>query len=80
LLCVAAGRTGLIGPAHVKPGAVVLDFGTNPATHASTLGDVQTDPVAEVASAITPVPGGTGPTTVSVLAQQTVSAAERRLD
>lgn len=78
VLCVAAGRSGLIGPQHVKQGAVVLDFGTNPVPDGSLVGDVSTD-VAEVASAITPVPGGTGPTTVSVLAQQTVTAAERHL-
>jgi methylenetetrahydrofolate dehydrogenase (NADP+)/methenyltetrahydrofolate cyclohydrolase len=79
LLCVAAGQAGLIGPQHVKPGAVVVDFGTNPDADGHLVGDVQTDVVAEVASALTPVPGGTGPTTVSVLALQTVIAAERRL-
>jgi methylenetetrahydrofolate dehydrogenase (NADP+)/methenyltetrahydrofolate cyclohydrolase len=80
LLCVAVGQAGLIGPQHVKPGAVVLDFGTNPDADGSIVGDVQTDAVLEVASAITPVPGGTGPTTVAVLAQQTVFAAELRRD
>ena len=78
LLCVAIGREQMIGPEHVKPGAVVLDFGTNPTADGSLLGDVLTDQVREVAGAITPVPGGTGPTTVAVLAQQTLSAAERR--
>jgi methylenetetrahydrofolate dehydrogenase (NADP+)/methenyltetrahydrofolate cyclohydrolase len=78
LLCVAAGRAGMIGPEHIKPGAVVLDFGTNPAADGSLVGDVQPE-VAEVAGALTPVPGGTGPTTVAVLAQQTIWAAERRL-
>jgi methylenetetrahydrofolate dehydrogenase (NADP+) / methenyltetrahydrofolate cyclohydrolase len=42
-------------------------------------GDVQTESVSEIASALTPVPGGTGPTTVAVLAQQTVRAAELRI-
>jgi methylenetetrahydrofolate dehydrogenase (NADP+)/methenyltetrahydrofolate cyclohydrolase len=79
LLCVSAGRAGLIGVAHVKPGAVVLDFGMNPTPDGSMVGDVQTNSVSEVAGAITPVPGGTGPITVSVLAQQTVSAAEAQL-
>jgi methylenetetrahydrofolate dehydrogenase (NADP+)/methenyltetrahydrofolate cyclohydrolase len=78
LVCVAAGRVGLIGAGHIKPGAVVLDFGTNPTPDGSLVGDVQAD-AAEVAGAITPVPGGTGPTTVSVLAEQSVTAAERRL-
>ncbi len=79
LLCVAVGRLHLIGPEHVKPGAVVIDFGTNPTPEGANLGDVQTDAVREVAGAITPVPGGTGPTTVAVLAEQTVRAAERRV-
>ena len=78
ILCVAAGRQGFIGPEHVKPGAVVLDFGTHPGEDGSMLGDVQTEAVSQIAGAITPVPGGTGPTTVSVLAQQTVRAAELR--
>jgi methylenetetrahydrofolate dehydrogenase (NADP+)/methenyltetrahydrofolate cyclohydrolase len=77
LLCVAIGREHMIGPEHVSPGAIVLDFGTNPTPDGALLGDVQTAAVAEVASAITPVPGGAGPTTVSVLAQQTVTAAEQ---
>jgi methylenetetrahydrofolate dehydrogenase (NADP+)/methenyltetrahydrofolate cyclohydrolase len=67
ILCVAAGKPGLIGPEHVRPGAVVVDFGTP--------GDVQ-ETVREVAAAVTPVPGGTGPTTVAILAEQTVQAAE----
>jgi methylenetetrahydrofolate dehydrogenase (NADP+) / methenyltetrahydrofolate cyclohydrolase len=79
LLCVAAGRAHLIGPQHVKPGAVVIDFGTNLAPDGTTLGDVQTDAVRDIAGAITPVPGGTGPTTVSVLAEQTLRAAELRV-
>jgi methylenetetrahydrofolate dehydrogenase (NADP+)/methenyltetrahydrofolate cyclohydrolase len=79
LLCVAVGRPHLIGPEHVKPGAVVIDFGTNPTPDGANLGDVQTDAVREIAGAITPVPGGTGPTTVAVLAEQTVRAAERRV-
>jgi methylenetetrahydrofolate dehydrogenase (NADP+) / methenyltetrahydrofolate cyclohydrolase len=69
LLCVAAGKPGLIGAEHVKPGAVVVDFGSP--------GDVQ-DNVREVAGALTPVPGGTGPITVAILAEQTVQAAENR--
>jgi methylenetetrahydrofolate dehydrogenase (NADP+) / methenyltetrahydrofolate cyclohydrolase len=78
LLCVAVGRPHLIGPEHVRPGAVVVDFGTNLTPDGATLGDVHTDAVREIAGAITPVPGGTGPTTVAVLAQQTVRAAEQR--
>ena len=78
LLCVAMGRAGFITPEHVKPGAVVVDFGTNPTPDGSLVGDVQTEAVAEIASAITPVPGGAGPTTVAVLAEQTLRAANLR--
>ncbi len=78
ILCVAVGRAGLIGPEHVKPGALVLDFGAHPGADGGMRGDVQTEAVREIAGAITPVPGGTGPTTVAVLAQQTVQAAELR--
>jgi methylenetetrahydrofolate dehydrogenase (NADP+)/methenyltetrahydrofolate cyclohydrolase len=76
VLCVAVGRRGLVGPEHVKPGAVVVDFGTHPDAEGGMHGDVQTQTVAEIASAITPVPGGTGPITVAALALQTVQAAE----
>jgi methylenetetrahydrofolate dehydrogenase (NADP+)/methenyltetrahydrofolate cyclohydrolase len=75
VLCVAIGRAGLVTPDHVKPGAVVVDFGTNPTPDGSLVGDVQTAAVQEIAGAITPVPGGAGPTTVSVLAEQTLRAA-----
>ena len=78
VLCVAAGRAGLIGPQHVSPGAVVVDFGMNPTPEGALVGDVQTDAVMEIAAAITPVRGGTGPTTVAILAEQTVRAAEAR--
>jgi methylenetetrahydrofolate dehydrogenase (NADP+)/methenyltetrahydrofolate cyclohydrolase len=75
VLCVAMGRAGFITPEHVKPGAVVVDFGTNPTPDGSLVGDVRTAEVQHVASAITPVPGGAGPTTVAVLAEQTLRAA-----
>ena len=79
VLCVAIGRPHLIGPEHIKPGAVVVDFGTNPMPDGAVVGDVQADAVRAVAGALTPVPGGTGPITVAVLAQQTLSAAELHL-
>lgn len=78
ILCVAAGRAGLIGPAHVRRGSAVVDFGINETAEGRLVGDVLTDEVAEVAEWVTPVPGGTGPVTVAVLAEQTVVAAERR--
>lgn len=76
ILCVAIGRAGMLGPDAVKPGAVVVDFGTNPRVDGSLVGDVQFEAICEVAAAITPVPGGTGPTTVAVLAEHTLRAAE----
>ena len=73
ILCVAAGHAGLITRDMVKTGAVVLDFGVN-ATDDGITGDVAFDDVSEVAGAITPVPGGTGPVTALVLARNTVAA------
>ena len=73
ILCVAAGHAGLVTRDMVKTGAVVLDFGVNAVADGIT-GDVAFDEVAEVAGAITPVPGGTGPVTALVLARNTVAA------
>lgn len=76
VLVVAAGRAGLIGPSHVAPGAVVVDVGTNATTDGGMVGDV--DPaVAEVAGALSPVPGGVGPVTTAVLLRHVVEAASR---
>jgi methylenetetrahydrofolate dehydrogenase (NADP+) / methenyltetrahydrofolate cyclohydrolase len=74
LLVVAAGRAHMIGVDHVKPGAVVIDVGTNPTADGKMVGDV--DPtVGEHAGALTPVPGGVGPVTTMQLLRQTVDAA-----
>ncbi|GAA4214505.1 bifunctional 5,10-methylenetetrahydrofolate dehydrogenase/5,10-methenyltetrahydrofolate cyclohydrolase [Actinocatenispora rupis] len=75
VLVAAVGRAGLIGAAHVAPGAVVVDVGTNPTADGGLVGDVRTEEVAEVAAAITPVPGGVGPVTTAVLLSQVVAAA-----
>lgn len=77
LLVVAAGHPGLIGAADVKPGAVVIDVGTN-RTEQGLVGDVDFAAVAEVAGAVTPVPGGVGPMTVASLLANTLAAARRR--
>jgi methylenetetrahydrofolate dehydrogenase (NADP+) / methenyltetrahydrofolate cyclohydrolase len=79
LVCVAVGRQHLLGPEHVRRGSVVLDFGSHPGPGGAFEGDVQTEAVAQVAGALTPVPGGTGPMTVAVLAEQTLSAAYAHL-
>jgi methylenetetrahydrofolate dehydrogenase (NADP+)/methenyltetrahydrofolate cyclohydrolase len=73
ILASAAGHAGLVDASMAKPGATVLDFGVNVANE-KIVGDVAFDAVAEVAGAITPVPGGTGPVTALVLARNTVAA------
>ncbi len=100
LLIAAAGRLALIGPEHVKPGAVVIDVGIHRVTDPSEVerlfpgdegrrrrfeekgsvlaGDVDFLRVAEVAGAITPVPGGVGPLTIAMLLVNTVTSAARR--
>jgi len=82
ILIVAAGRAGMITRDMVKPGAVVIDVGTNrvadPSSKTGTRlrGDVDFESVREVASKITPVPGGVGPMTIAMLMLNTVRAAE----
>ena len=81
LLVVAVGQAHLITPEMVRPGATVVDVGVNrvglsKSGKARLAGDVHPD-VAEVAAALTPVPGGVGPMTVAQLIMNTVLAAER---
>lgn len=84
ILVAAAGRTGTITADMVKPGAVVIDVGVNRIPDATKArgyrlaGDVDYEAVREVASAITPVPGGVGPLTIAMLLKNTVAAARRR--
>lgn len=78
ILVVAAGRPRLVGPEHVKPGAVVIDVGVHRQEDGSLCGDVDFEGVSKVASAVTPVPGGVGPMTITLLLQNTIEAAERR--
>lgn len=77
ILVAAAGSPGLIGARHVKPGAAVIDVGVN-RTDEGLVGDAVFDEVAEVAGAITPVPGGVGPMTRAMLLTNTLSAAKAR--
>jgi len=80
VLVVAAGKPGLIGADHVKPGAIVIDVGINritlPDGSKKTVGDVDFDAVREKAAYITPVPGGVGPMTVAMLLRNTLRSAE----
>jgi methylenetetrahydrofolate dehydrogenase (NADP+) / methenyltetrahydrofolate cyclohydrolase len=75
VLVVAAGRPHMIGPDAVRPGAVVIDVGVHRRDE-GLCGDVDTAAVAEVAGAITPVPGGVGPMTIAMLLRNTVLAAQ----
>jgi methylenetetrahydrofolate dehydrogenase (NADP+)/methenyltetrahydrofolate cyclohydrolase len=85
ILIVAAGRPRIVTGDMVKPGAVVIDVGTNrvadPESKSGTKlgGDVDFESVREVASKITPVPGGVGPMTIAMLMSNTVRAAEMTL-
>ena len=75
VLIAAVGRPRMVTREWVKPGAVVIDVGLN-RTDEGIAGDVAFDEVAEVASAITPVPGGVGPMTVACLLRNTLKAAQ----
>lgn len=77
ILIAAVGVPGLLGAEHVKPGATVIDVGIN-RTENGLKGDVDFDAAAEVAGAITPVPGGVGPMTIAMLMANTLAAAKAR--
>lgn len=79
ILIVAMGQPERVGREWIKPGAVVVDVGIHRRADGSLCGDVKADEVAEVASALTPVPGGVGPLTVAMLLSNTLDAARRRL-
>ncbi|HEU4943644.1 MAG TPA: bifunctional methylenetetrahydrofolate dehydrogenase/methenyltetrahydrofolate cyclohydrolase FolD [Solirubrobacterales bacterium] len=78
VLVAAVGVPHLLGGDAVKPGAVVIDVGIN-RTDAGLVGDVDFEAAAEVATAITPVPGGVGPMTVAMLLVNTLAAARTRV-
>ena len=73
ILIAAAGKPRLIGPEHVKPGAVVIDVGIH-RTEGGLCGDVVLEAVQDKVAAITPVPGGVGPMTIASLLVNTVQA------
>jgi methylenetetrahydrofolate dehydrogenase (NADP+)/methenyltetrahydrofolate cyclohydrolase len=83
ILIVAAGRPGMITGDMIRPGAVVIDVGINRVEDRSAargyrlVGDVDFETAREVASLITPVPGGVGPMTIAMLLRNTVKAAEQ---
>jgi methylenetetrahydrofolate dehydrogenase (NADP+)/methenyltetrahydrofolate cyclohydrolase len=77
VLVAAVGVPRLLGKEAIKPGAVVIDVGTN-RLEEGLVGDVDYEAAAEVASAITPVPGGVGPMTIAMLLSNTLQAARLR--
>jgi len=83
IVVAAVGRAEIVRGDWIKPGAVVIDVGINRVPGAEDgkarlVGDVAFDEAAEVASAITPVPGGVGPMTIAMLLRNTIVAAHRR--
>jgi methylenetetrahydrofolate dehydrogenase (NADP+)/methenyltetrahydrofolate cyclohydrolase len=79
VLVAAVGKLKLVTADMVKPGAVVIDVGTNRTPDGRLAGDVDFDAVREVAGWISPVPGGVGPMTITMLLVNTVEAAERAM-
>ena len=77
IVVAAVGKRNVLTADMVKPGAVVLDVGMNRTDEGKLCGDVDFDGVKEVASWITPVPGGVGPMTITMLLVNTIEAAER---
>ena len=80
ILVVAAGKPNLITGPMVRTGAVVIDVGINRLPNGQLVGDVDFEAVKEKASYITPVPGGVGPMTVTMLLVNTIQAAERAVE
>ncbi len=77
ILVAAIGRPNMITRDMVKPGAVVIDVGINRLPNGSLCGDVDFAGVSQVASWITPVPGGVGPMTIAMLLANTIEAARQ---
>ena len=77
ILVVAVGKAEFITADMVKPGAVVIDVGINRLKSGKLVGDVKFDEVSLIASAITPVPGGVGPMTITTLLKNTLIAARK---
>ena len=77
IVVVATGRRNMLTAEMVKPGAVVIDVGMNRDYAGKLCGDVDFGPVSQVAGFITPVPGGVGPMTITMLLVNTIESAER---
>jgi len=77
IVVVGVGKAGLVKGAWIKPGAVVIDIGMNRLENGKLVGDVEFDTASQNAGWITPVPGGVGPMTVTMLMYNTLYAAEQ---
>ncbi|MDP4096736.1 bifunctional methylenetetrahydrofolate dehydrogenase/methenyltetrahydrofolate cyclohydrolase FolD [Paenibacillus sp. P96] len=77
ILVVAIGRANFVDASYVKPGAVVIDVGMNRLDNGKLAGDVDFASVQEISGPITPVPGGVGPMTITMLMKNTLIAAKR---
>jgi len=77
ILVVAVGKLGIVQGEWIKPGAIVVDVGTNRCENGKLVGDIDFEAASKQASWITPVPGGVGPMTVATLLQNTLDATER---
>jgi methylenetetrahydrofolate dehydrogenase (NADP+)/methenyltetrahydrofolate cyclohydrolase len=75
ILVVAVGKPEFVKGSFIKPGAVVIDVGMNRLENGKLVGDVEYSSAAGKASAITPVPGGVGPMTITMLMDNTIKAA-----
>ena len=80
IVIVAAGRAGVVGADYVKPGQTIIDVGINVNAEGKLCGDVDYAAVEPVVDAITPVPGGVGSVTTSVLVGHVVEAAMRKVN
>lgn len=78
ILVVAVGRANFVTGDMIKPGAVVIDVGMNRLENGKLCGDVEFESAEKVASYITPVPGGVGPMTISMLMKNTLTAAKQQ--
>lgn len=77
ILIVAIGRSKFIDHTYIKPGVIIIDVGMNRLNNGELIGDVDFNSVKEICSAITPVPGGVGPMTITMLMLNTLQAAKR---
>ena len=77
ILVVAIGRANMINADYIKPGAVVIDVGMNRLDNGKLAGDVDYESAKMKAGYITPVPGGVGPMTITMLMQNTLKAFKR---